>query len=66
MVMGVALAGLIFSISFSSLTQGADLDQYTTVLEPFFLLSFQRAMMTGVVLSMLGIGVTLVRGPESK
>jgi EmrB/QacA subfamily drug resistance transporter len=66
MVLGVALAGLIFSASFSSLTHGANLDKYTAAWEPFFLISFQRAMMTGVVLSVLGIGVTLVRGPESK
>ncbi|OGR26203.1 MAG: multidrug transporter [Desulfobacterales bacterium RIFOXYA12_FULL_46_15] len=66
MVTGVALAGLIFSASFSSLTHGAGLENYTPDLEPFFLSSFRRALMTGVILSIAGIFVTLVRGRESK
>jgi hypothetical protein len=66
MVAGVALAGLIFSTSFSTLTHGASLENYTATLEVFFLTSFRRAMMTGVVLSAMGIMVTLVRGAESK
>jgi len=66
MAAGVALAGLIFSTSFSTLTHGASLENYTATLEVFFLTSFRRAMMTGVVLSAMGIMVTLVRGAESK
>ena len=66
MVTGVALAGLIFSTSFSALTHGASLENYTEASEVFFLVSFRRAIMTGVVLSATGILVTLVRGKESK
>ena len=66
MVMGVALAGVIFSASFSALTHGAGLENYTAAMEPFFLTSFRRAMMTGVILSAVGIGVALVRDTESK
>ena len=66
MVMGVALAGLIFSASFSALTHGSGLENYTAAMEPSFLTSFRWAMMTGVILSAMGIGVTLVRGTESK
>ena len=65
MVMGVALAGLIFSTSFSTLTHGANLENYTAEMEMFFLIGFRRAMMTGVCLSVMGIFVTLVRGAES-
>jgi MFS family permease len=66
MVMGVALAGLIFSASFSALAHGSGLENYTAAMELSFLTSFRRAMMTGVVLSVMGIGVTLVRDTESK
>ncbi len=66
MVTGVALAGLIFSSSFSSLTHGASLEKYTAAMEPVFLISFRRAMITGVGLSVMGLLVTLVRGTESK
>ncbi|MFA5902628.1 MAG: MFS transporter [Desulfobacula sp.] len=66
MVTGVALAGLIFSTSFSTLTQGASLENYTAAMESFFLVGFRRAMMTGLILSVMGIFVTLVRGPGSK
>ncbi len=66
MVTGVALAGLIFSTSFSTLTHGASLENYTAGMEPFFLISFRRAMMTGLALSVAGILVTLVRGTELK
>ena len=66
MIMGVALAGLIFSATFSALTHGSGLENYTAAMEPSFLTSFRRAMMTGIILSTMGIGVTLVRATESK
>ncbi|CCK81760.1 MFS transporter [Desulfobacula toluolica] len=66
MVIGVALAGLIFSSSFSTLTNGSSLENYLAVMEPFFMISFKRTMLMGVVLSIVGIGVTFARGKELK
>lgn len=64
MVIGVALAGLIFSTSFSTLTNGASLETYVPAMEPFFMIGFKRTMIMGVVLSVLGIWVTFARGEE--
>ncbi len=66
MVLGVALAGLVFTHSFSTQTQGMSLDNYTPALEPFFMVSFKRAMATGTVLSVLGLAVTYARGKETQ
>jgi len=64
MVVGVALAGLIFTSSFSTLTKGASLENYLTAMEPFFMISFERTMAMGAVLSVFGIVVTFARGKE--
>ncbi|MBT3177496.1 MAG: MFS transporter [Desulfobacula sp.] len=64
MVIGVALAGLIFTTSFSSLTNGLSLENYLPGMEPFFMISFKRTMLMGAVLSIFGIGVTFARGKE--
>jgi EmrB/QacA subfamily drug resistance transporter len=64
MVIGVALAGLIFSTSFSTLTEGASLENYLAVMEPFFMISFKKTMVMGVVLSVLGLFITYARGKE--
>ncbi|WP_300456443.1 MFS transporter [Desulfobacula sp.] len=66
MVIGIALAGLIFSTSFSTLTSGSSLEDYTAAMEPFFMISFKRAMGMGVILSIWGIFVTFARGKESQ
>ncbi|NOX34451.1 MAG: MFS transporter [Deltaproteobacteria bacterium] len=66
MVVGVALAGLIFSTSFSNLTNGLSLENYLAATEPFFMISFKRTMVMGLVLSCLGIFVTYARGKEKK
>ncbi|MBU1344490.1 MAG: MFS transporter, partial [Proteobacteria bacterium] len=65
MVIGVALAGLIFSTSFSGLTNGTTLENYAAVMEPFFMISFKRTMMMGAALSFFGIFVTFARGKEN-
>jgi len=65
MVIGVALAGLIFSTSFSSLTNGAGLENYLAAMEPFFMISFRRTMAMGAILSVFGIFVTFARGKEN-
>jgi EmrB/QacA subfamily drug resistance transporter len=64
MVIGVALAGLIFSTSFSTLTKGASLENYFDVMETFFMISFKRTMAMGAVLSVLGLFITWARGKE--
>lgn len=64
MVIGVALAGLIFTTSFSNLTNGSSLENYLAGMEPFFMIGFRRTMAMGAVISALGIGVTFARGPE--
>ena len=64
MVIGVALAGLIFSTSFAALTKGAHLENYLAVMEPFFMTSFKRTMAMGAVLSVIGLFITYARGKE--
>jgi len=64
MVIGVALAGLIFTRSFSTLTNGSSLENYLVEMEPFFMISFKRTMLMGAILSVFGIGVTFARGKE--
>jgi EmrB/QacA subfamily drug resistance transporter len=66
MVMGVALAGLIFTYSFSRLTHGATMENYLSVMEPFFMSSFKRTMAMGAILSVFGIFVTFARGKEQR
>ena len=64
MVLGVALAGLIFTSSFLSLSHGATLENYTTQMEPFFMISFQRTMRMGGILALIGLFITYARGKE--
>jgi len=66
MVLGVALAGLIFSTSFSTLSNGASLENYVPIMEPVFMISFKRTLMMGIALCVLGIGVTFARGNDKK
>lgn len=66
MVFGVALAGLIFSTSFSMLTNGSSLEHYRVSMEPYFMISFKRTMMAGALFSAIGICVTFLRGKEYK
>ena len=56
--------GLIFTTSFSTLTNGSTLENYLPVMEPFFMISFKQTMLMGAVLSGFGIGVTFARGKE--
>lgn len=65
MVIGVATAGLIFTISFSNLSGGGTLEQYTPRMASWFMGSFRKVMMAGVVLSIFGLIITFLRGKES-
>ena len=64
MVIGVTLAGLIFTTSFSILTNGSSLENYLAGMEPFFMISFKRTMAMGAILAVFGIFVTFARGKE--
>ncbi len=66
MVIGVALAGLIFTTSFLKLTNGSNLENYIKEMEPFFMISFKRTMAMSVILSVIGIIVTFARGKDKK
>ena len=64
MVMGVALATTIFTSSFTHLTQGAGLDNYTPAMVPYFMISFQKVMGFGAMIAFVGAGVAYARGKE--
>ncbi len=66
MVIGVALAGLIFNSIFRNLSGGKDLGIYTSDLEAIFMEAFGYAMMAGCVMACLGIVITIFRGPDEK
>jgi MFS family permease len=65
MVMGVALAGLIFNNTFRHLNGGRDLKLYTPSLESCFMAAFHNAMLAGAVVAAFGIGVAYLRGRDS-
>lgn len=65
MVIGVAMAGLVFSSSFLGFTNGVTLENYIKDMESWFMISFGRTMVMGVILSVLGMVVTFSRGPEN-
>lgn len=62
MVLGVALAGTIFS---SFLTfQGKGMDSYIPAMAPAFMEGFRHVMAAGTILAAIGIAVTFSRGSE--
>jgi hypothetical protein len=65
MVIGVALASIIFNNSFSALTHGHGLKTYQPEMVGFFMTSFQHAMTAGVVFAAMGVVVASGRGHES-
>lgn len=65
MVIGVAIAGLVFTTSFSNLTQGATLEQYNAAMHMFFMVSFKRTIAAGAVIALAGMAVTWARGAET-
>lgn len=64
MVMGVALATTIFTSSFAHLTKGAGLDNYTPVMVPYFMASFQKVMGFGAMIAFVGAAIAYARGKE--
>ena len=66
MVIGVAVAGIIFNTSFRALTHGGDLKAYQPEMAGFFMSSFQHAMTAGILFALLGVVVSWARGAEPK
>ena len=65
MVIGVALAGLIFNTTFEKLS-GHPLTVYGPDQSGFFMAAFRWAMLAGGVLAVLGAVVAFLRGSESQ
>lgn len=66
MVIGVALAGLIFNSVFRNLSGGFGLKVYRPEMEPYFMAAFQTAMRVGAGVAGIGVGVAYLRGNERK
>ncbi len=64
MVIGVALAGLVFNSIFYSLTGGLSLKEYLPEMEPSFMTAFKYAMMSGGMVTAVGSVVSYFRGPD--
>ena len=64
MVMGVALAGTLFTSSFAHLTGGSGLDSYTPVMAPYFMASFQKVMGAGALMAFVGSVIAFARGDD--
>lgn len=64
MVVGVAVAGLIFSVVFSRLTHGANLKDYTPDMEGAFMAGFHHAMGTGALIAFMGVFFSYSRGKK--
>lgn len=62
MVIGVALAGLIFNTIFHSMSNGLNLKLYSESLEPYFMGAFKYTMVAGAIITSLGIVITYLRG----
>jgi len=64
MVLGVALAELIFNSIFRSLSGGFGMKAYQPEMEPFFMTAFQVAMLGSCTIAGIGAAVSFLRGPE--
>ena len=66
MVMGVTLAGTLFTSSFTHLTRGSGLDSYTPAMVPYFMVSFQKVMGAGALMAFVGAVFAFARGNEPR
>lgn len=65
MIIGIALAGLIFNTIFFKLSGGAGMKDYTPLMESYFMSAFHCAMFAGALLSGVGIIISFLRGNDS-
>ena len=66
MVLGVALAGLVFNSIFNDLSGGLSFKVYVPEQKSAFMTAFQYAMVSGAVVTGVGVIVTFLRGSDSK
>jgi MFS family permease len=66
MMMGVALAGLIFNSVFAAFSGEPGLRNYRPELESSFMAAFHHAMAAGGIVVLMGVGVAFFRGPEGR
>ncbi len=64
MVMGISIAGLVFSLSYSRLTGGASLENYTGEMLQYFMTGFKRALAAGAAMAFTGILLAYMRGDD--
>jgi EmrB/QacA subfamily drug resistance transporter len=65
MVIGVALAALIFSTRFEAMSQGSTLKNFTPQLADAFISAFSLATFWGGVIALAGAAIASLRGQES-
>ncbi len=65
MVMGIALAGTIFNSVFYSMSGGLSLKVYQPEMETIFMTAFRYAMLTGSVVTGIGMIIAFSRGTEA-
>lgn len=66
MLIGTALAGLIFTYTFSRLTGGMELKNFTDAHSPAFMTALKSALLTGIVLASAGVAASWLRGKDRK
>ena len=64
MVLGVAVSGAIFNGTFQKLSNGVPLKQYQPSLQSVFMTAFHTAMFGGVMVALVGVVISYLRGPE--
>lgn len=64
MVIGIAIASLIFSTTYSNLTGGASLESYTQEMTMFFMAGFKRSMGAAAAIAIPGIFLSFIRGDD--
>jgi EmrB/QacA subfamily drug resistance transporter len=65
MVIGVALAGLVFHAVFLKLSGGIDLSDYNPQQEDYFGIAFSAAMISGAVFTSTGVVISYMRGSDN-
>ena len=66
MVIGVAVANLIFNATFQRLSGGLTLKNYDRGMESVFMMSFRNAMFFAGAVAVLGAGVAMLRGNDNR
>ena len=65
MVLGVAVSGAVFNGTFQGLSNGIPLKLYQPNMESIFMTAFHTAMFGGVVVALVGVVISFLRGPEN-